>query len=55
MNLIVLFFVCVITSTVVSMALMAGLFEFDRRNYEELNAKINVIKTALERSIDDGK
>lgn len=55
MNFIVLFFVCVITSTVVSIALMAGLFEFERKNYEELSNKINAIKTALERSVDDGK
>lgn len=55
MNLIVLFFVCVITSTVVSMALMAGLFEIEQKNYEELDAKFNTIKRALERRMDDGK
>lgn len=55
MNLVVLFFICVMTSTVVSMALMAGLFEFERKNYDELSNRINAIKRALERSIDDGK
>ena len=55
MNLIVLFFVCVLTSTVVSMALIAGLFEIEQKNYEELNSKVNVIKRALERGMDDGK
>lgn len=55
MNYIVMFFLCVVTSTVVSVALMAGLFEFERRNYEELNSKVNAIKRALERRMDDGK
>lgn len=55
MSYIVVFFLCIACSTVVSMALMAGIFEFERKNYEELSNKINAIKTAMERSIDDGK
>ncbi len=55
MNFIVLFALCIICSSIVSAVFASGLFEFERKNYEELSNKINEIKTALERSIDDGK
>lgn len=55
MNFIVLFVLCIICSSIVSAVFASGLFEFERKNYEELSNKINAIKTAMERSIDGGK
>jgi len=55
MNFIVLFALCIICSSIVSAVFASGLFEFERRNYEELNAKLRKISKHIEGGIDDGK